>query len=397
MSRNSQGFARYIDVWRLSRPGSGVAKTDSSKSRGAALVDDEPELLRAASSSRSRVEKEFLPEGFTERYPARRTGDIVNDVKVRRRLPVKKGVLPAWVKTRWGRIAAIALVLVVAATVVAGLMAIRSFFEHDPRFRVDTSDSIQTMGNSQLTREELLSVFGSDIGRNIFYVPLAERRHELEQIPWVEHATVMRILPNQLRVAVRERTPVAFVRVGDQVKLVDAAGVILEMPPAMVAARHFSFPVVTGIKPGDAPEQRAQRMALYEKFVSALDAGGEHLSANLSEVDLSDPEDVRVTVPMKSSDLLLHFGDTNFMARYRIYQSHLSEWEQQYPQLATVDLRYDSEVVLKMASGAAASNGNALTAAPAAAAKAASPAPAKTVVAKKHAAAMKKHAGRKKA
>lgn len=242
------------------------------------------------------------------------------------------------------------------------------------------------MGNSQLTREELLSVFGADLGRNLFYVPLAERRRELEQIPWVEHATVMRILPNQLRVSVRERTPVAFVRIGDQVKLVDGAGVILEMPPAMVAARHFSFPVVTGIKPTDAATQRAMRMALYQKFVAALDANGEHLSSNLSEVDLSDPEDVRVTVPMKSSDLLLHFGDTNFLARYRIYQSHLSEWEQQYPQLAAVDLRYDSEVVLKMA-------GDPGVSAAATAAPAAKPA-VKTVVTKKHAVA-KRHSGRK--
>jgi cell division protein FtsQ len=172
----------------------------------------------------------------------------------------------------------------------------------------------------------------------------------------------MRILPNQLRVAVRERTPVAFVRVvdrnRDQIKLIDGAGVILDMSPAMMAARHFSFPVVSGIKQADPLATRGARMRIYQKFVAALDASGEHLSRNLSEVNLSDPEDVRVTLPAKSSDLLLHFGDTNFLARYRIYQSHLNEWEQQYPQLASVDLRYESEVVLKMASGAAADNKN---------------------------------------
>lgn len=323
------------------------------------LVEDELDAPRSSSSSRSsgspqssrsRVEKEFLSENFAERIPARHSGDIVNDVRVRRVL-AQKGALPGWTRTRWGRYVFAALVLAVVSGVVFAALAVRSFFEHDARFRIDSSASIETVGNSQLTRQQLLSVFGADIGRNIFYIPLAERRAELERIPWVEHATVMRILPDELRVTVRERTPVAFVRVGDQIKLVDGAGVILDMSPAMMAARKFSFPVVTGVNPTDPPATRAARMGLYEKFIHALAAGSGQFVANLSEVDLSDPEDVKVTVPMKASDLLLHFGDKNFQARYQIYEAHLSGWEQQYPLLAVVDLRYENEVVLKMSQG----------------------------------------------
>ena len=177
------------------------------------------------------------------------------------------------------------------------------------------------------------------------------RRAELEHIPWVEHATVMRLLPNQLRVAVRERTPIAFVRVRDQVKLVDAAGVILDMPPAMMAARHFSFPVVAGINPNDPLSTRGPRMRIYQRFIADLDSTGEKISSDLSEVDLSDPEDVRATLPAGATDMLLHFGDDKFLARYRTYQAHLAEWRQQYPRLASVDLRYDTQVVLKMADG----------------------------------------------
>ncbi len=89
-------------------------------------------------------------------------------------------------------------------------------------------------------------------------------------------------------------------------------------------------------------------MQIYQKFIADLDSTGEHISAHLSEVDLSDPEDVRATVPANSSDLLLHFGDQNFLARWRNYQTHIAQWEQQYPHLASIDLRYDHEVVLKM-------------------------------------------------
>jgi cell division protein FtsQ len=377
-----------------------VAKIDAYKNRGTTFVDDEQDdaYLRPASSSRQRAERDYAPD-----RPSARNGEGEGEafLRSRRRVPVRKGILPGWAATRWGRIVLACAALVLMAGAVALYWMVRNFLDHDPRFRIDTAASIQTVGNSQLTRQDMLAVFGSDIGRNVFFVPLRLRRTELEQIPWVEHATVMRLLPNQLRVAVRERTPIAFVRIGDQIKLVDEAGVILDMPTAMMAAKHFSFPVVTGIHPGDPLSTRTARMHLYQRFIAELDASGGKISSQLSEVDLSDPEDVRTTVPARGSDLLLHFGDENFLARYRVYQTHLAEWEQQYPHLAAVDLRYDGQVVLKMADGAAAQAGQQSATGddglPSANAKPAPKAvvPARPAVAKKHpVSANKNHPGK---
>jgi cell division protein FtsQ len=49
--------------------------------------------------------------------------------------------------------------------------------------------------------------------------------------------------------------------------------------------------------------------------------------------------------------LLVHFGDENFLERYHGYQAHLAEWRQQYPRLAAVDARYDTQFVLEMTPG----------------------------------------------
>ena len=261
---------------------------------------------------------------------------------------MRKGWLP---KGRWGRIGfAGAGVAVLSGLVWLGF-AVHSFLAHDPRFRIESSDNIQILGNSQVTGAELLGVFGVDIGRNVFFVPLKTRQAELERVPWVEHATVMRLLPDQLRVSIVERTPIAFVRTGNEIGLVDHDGVLLTMPASMIAAKHYSFPVVTGIAANDPPSTRAARMSIYQKFIAELDSTGEKFSEQLSEVDLSDPEDVRAMVPSAGSDLLLHFGDRDFLARWRNYQQHLAEWKQQYPKLASVDLRYDRQVVLEMQKG----------------------------------------------
>jgi cell division protein FtsQ len=146
-----------------------------------------------------------------------------------------------------------------------------------------------------------------------------------------------------------ERVPIAFVDVHSRIELADANGVLLSMTPQQMAARHYSFPVVSGINPTDPLSVRGARMQVYQRFIGDLDATGEHVSAQLSEVDLSDPDDVRATLPASGSDVLLHFGGENFLPRWHNYQAHIAEWQQQYPHLASIDLRYEREVVLKMA------------------------------------------------
>jgi cell division protein FtsQ len=254
--------------------------------------------------------------------------------------------------TKWGRIAA-GCGLVVLLGLCAGLFAVaRSFLLHDERFVIPSSSSIEFQGNAHVTRAQLLSVFGEDVERNIFTVSLAQRRAELERLPWVAHATVMRLLPNRMRVSIVERTPVAFVRQGNHIGLVDANGVLLDMPVEAKPDGQYSFPVVTGISADDPLSTRAARMKIYERFTTELDGSGEKISQGLSEVDLSNPEDVKASIPDKSSEVLVHFGDADFLDRYKRFEEHLPEWRTVYPKLSSVDMRYERQVVLEMQPGA---------------------------------------------
>jgi cell division protein FtsQ len=265
-------------------------------------------------------------------------------------------------KTPWWRPAGtvgrvflgVAALLVLGGITTTSLM-LTHYLERDARFRIAGSSNIQAAGLAELSRADLMPVFGEDIGRNVFFVPLKERRRELEQIPWVEHATVMRVLPDQIRVAVVERQPVAFTQHGQTIGLVDANGVLLAMAAKTMAERHYSFPVVTGIDPGDSAESRKTRMAVYLRLMAELDADGKHYSEQISEIDLTDPEDARVLMPEQGSDILVHLGEERFLDRFERYKAHIAEWRQQYPHLKSVDLRFDhldDRVILQMASGA---------------------------------------------
>ncbi len=241
--------------------------------------------------------------------------------------------------------------LILLAGLAVGAYSLKTYVNRDPRFRIAGASNIQATGLTEVSRAEMLPVFGEDIGRNIFFVPLAERRRQLEEIPWVERATVMRLLPDQISVSVVERQPVAFVRQGQQIGLVDASGVLLTMPAAMMAQRHYSFPVVTGLDARDSLPARKARMDVYQRLLAELDANNQRLSEQISEIDLTDPEDARVLMPEQGTDILAHFGEDRFLERYHRYKAHIAEWRQQYPRLSAVDLRYDSQVVLEMAPG----------------------------------------------
>jgi cell division protein FtsQ len=299
---------------------------------------------RRVSAAPNRKLRRDLSEDFAEPYedddvPGGRRGA---GVRVRFR-----GVAA----TKWGRIFAGCVVLIGLGVGTAVYLMARSYLLHDERFVIPSSASIEFDGNARVTRAQLLGIFGGDVERNIFRVSLEQRRAELERLPWVAHATVMRLLPNRMRVSIVERTPVAFVRQGNRIGLVDGNGVLLDKPVETKSTEHYSFPVVTGISGNDPVSTRAARMKIFGRFTSELDGSGEKISQELSEVDLANPEDVQAMIPDHSTEILVHFGEDNFLERYRRFKEHLPEWRTLYPKLSSVDMRYEQQVVLQMPPG----------------------------------------------
>ena len=112
-----------------------------------------------------------------------------------------------------------------------------------------------------------------------------------------------------------------------------------------MARQKFSFPVILGMQcAGEPLSTRAARMKIYNQLIGELDAGGAHYSHDLSEVDLSDPDDVKVLANDPAGTVLVHLGSSNYLDRYKIYVSHLQEWRQQFDKLESVDLRYDRQI-----------------------------------------------------
>ncbi len=84
------------------------------------------------------------------------------------------------------------------------------FLLYSPQVLLLKPDQIELTGNHIVSREAVLQPFARDRNRSVLRIPLDARRAELEALPWVESASVQRILPNRIRVELTNALPSRF-------------------------------------------------------------------------------------------------------------------------------------------------------------------------------------------
>ncbi len=254
------------------------------------------------------------------------------------------------------------------------------FLLTSPEMSLLHPEQVELAGNSNVSRASVLDIFRADRGRSVLRIPLEERRRQLESLPWIEQAVVRRALPHTIQVEIVERTPIAFLRDGTQMSLVDVHGVILDRP----VQGKFHFPVVTGMNAEMPADEREKRMQLFAGFMQQLGSARAGAADQVSEVDLSDAHDLRAsltgfqngtasaansvgsTSPESSSGsasgsssepsseswgdadapILVHFGDSDFEAKYQTLIDKMAQWRATAGRVESVDLRFNGEAVV---------------------------------------------------
>jgi len=241
-------------------------------------------------------------------------------------------------------------VLVLSFVGVAGMAGASygmRFLLYSPTMLLLKPDQIELTGNHIVSREAVLQQFVHDHNRSVLRIALDTRRGQIEQIPWVESASVQRILPNRIRVELTERTPVAFARNGNELALIDAHGVILERP----RGEDLRFPIVSGVSEDVPRDQREKRMQVYQEFTKGIDLVRAGSSEGVSELDLSNPKDLRVVMtglagPTDSQAVTIHFGAGEFTGKYKMLVDNFSQWQANTGRVQSIDLQYMRQVVV---------------------------------------------------
>ncbi len=118
--------------------------------------------------------------------------------------------------------------------------------------------SIDFVGRQHANQAVLDFLMSAHIDQPIFSVDLASIRRDLEdQYPWIEQATVRRVLPDRIVIELAERQPVALWQNQAQLMLVDAKGHPITADPADLE-RFLDLPQVIG---AEAPAADATSIA----------------------------------------------------------------------------------------------------------------------------------------
>lgn len=295
----------------------------------------------------------MITETAEERRPPSVAGALAEEAapkettpKAKREPKAAKAVAPKRNERALWPIAARAMVL--AAAAIAFILVwhqLDQFLIADPRFVLASpteggdESGVRVEGLKHTTRDQIHKVFRADFGRSIHLADLAERRRELLAISWVKDASVSRNWPNRLVVRVQERKPFANVLLGianeneaaTRVALVDEEGVWLET----VSTIKVDLPVLRGLTIGMQEPERKVRVGRAQRM---LREAGE-LADGISEIDVTDAENLKVTRPVGDRAFTLMLGRDQFRPRLENFYRVVDQIRRQYPKRTVFDLR----------------------------------------------------------
>jgi cell division protein FtsQ len=236
---------------------------------------------------------------------------------------------------------------IVATGLITAAALAGDFLYHSPQVALLKPDQVELSGNHVVSRDAVLQQFARDRGHSVLSIPLDARRSALEELSWVESASVQRILPNRIRVGITERTPIAFLRNGTELALIDAHGVILDRP----RGENFQFPIVTGLSDNMPREERGRRMQSYQEFLKDIDLVRANSSDRVSEIDLANPKDLRavmtgIAAPSDPQAVSIQFGLNDFAGKYRLIVDNFAQWQASNGRVRSIDLQYSRQVIL---------------------------------------------------
>jgi len=143
------------------------------------------------------------------------------------------------------------------AAVAAELSDARDAIANAAGFRIT---SIALAGGRQLTREEILTSAGVTGRTSLLFLDATTARNSLKSNPWIAEATVLKLYPGRLHIAVTERQAFALWQKGGKVAVIAADGTVVE---PFVSPRFAKLPMVVGA----GSETKAKDfLAIVEKF-----------------------------------------------------------------------------------------------------------------------------------
>lgn len=240
-------------------------------------------------------------------------------------------------------------ILTAAGVAIFGVYRIDHFLASGAQFVLpgnpDSHPNLTIEGTVYARPAAVARVFAGDFGRSVYLMPLSARRRAVLGVDWVRDASISRHWPNRIAVRVTERSPVAFAVMpvtgapepsSVEAALIDADGVILTPPPKA----HFSLPVLLGIRREFSPQLRRERVRQVMDLVAEVKA----YAGQISEIDASDPDNLKITESVDAHAVRLMMGSSDYLSKLKNFLKNYPEISRRLPAARTFDLRLEDRI-----------------------------------------------------
>jgi cell division septal protein FtsQ len=233
-----------------------------------------------------------------------------------------------------------------------------------------TVQKVSVIGCNQIDPAGLERLVSDEFPSHILRIDLKKLRSRLvEKETWCRGAEIRRILPSELVIYVEERKPTVVLEIKGELYLADSDGILLDKYESRYG--KMDVPVFKGLLGEDregyrlSQAENAERVRLGIRIMKELESGSPEFTRGISEVDLSDKANARIMLVDDTAEVFL--GDREYLKRFQTLMSNMKQYQElksTYTDVASVDLRFDGQIIYRPRKVAASGPGGANPARP---------------------------------
>lgn len=199
---------------------------------------------------------------------------------------------------------------------------------------------IVVTGEKRVKREEIITLSGARIGENILAMKLNKMAREIESQPWVERATVRRVLPRGLSIAINEREPFAILKT-DILFYLDRGGTPFK---ELDSSDDTGYPLLTGMSKEEVESDELARDSLMKTldFIET-EVSGWPAELSVSEIRVNRNQGMSIF----SNDVEVKIGFGEYKNKIERLRRVLEDLKGKGKKAGYIDLTYTGQVVVR--------------------------------------------------
>ena len=237
---------------------------------------------------------------------------------------------------------------------VAFMLSVFVYAYTSDQFNIRT---IRFYGCKEANPKQLEQIVHRDFPANILRIDLRGLKNRLERERWVKRVEIRRVLPSDLIIYVQERSPSVILEFRSELMLADSDGIMLDRYDPKYG--HLDVPVFKGVLGEDADgyrlyqEENSARIREGLQMLSEIESGFPRETRKISEVDISDPKNLKLMLVDDTAEVYL--GEKDYLKRFRALMDNMKQYQElkdQYTEIESIDLRFPGNIIYRPRRGA---------------------------------------------